>query len=163
MKLLSFKIGCPTWIMMFIWSLQNWITTNVKQCITKNGKNSKGKGNNHRIHCYIYIYASVHGCFTKAPTANELPIFAIWHLYFRWHLESELEGFGLSKKSLLFAYFVAAANIFEPERSLERLAWAKTTALVETLVSHIKDEETRSAFVDRFINSINGQDYCSNK
>lgn len=78
-------------------------------------------------------------------------------------MESELEGFGLSKKSLLFAYFVAAANIFEPERSLERLAWAKTAALVQILVSHLKDEETRSAFVDQFNNSIKGGDPSNKK
>ncbi|KEH17117.1 Ent-copalyl diphosphate synthase-like protein [Medicago truncatula] len=34
-------------------------------------------------------------------------------------------------------------SIFEPERSLERLAWAKTTALLQILESNFKDEETR--------------------
>ncbi|KAJ1433078.1 Terpenoid cyclases/protein prenyltransferase alpha-alpha toroid [Sesbania bispinosa] len=84
-----------------------------------------------------------------------------WENIQRWYLESELKGFGLSKESLLFAYFIAAATIFEPERSLERLAWAKTAALLQTLKSHIMDEETRITFVDQFNNSINGQDYYS--
>ncbi|CAJ2633133.1 unnamed protein product [Trifolium pratense] len=79
----------------------------------------------------------------------------------RWYMESELEGFGLSKKSLLFAYFVAAASIFEPERSLERLAWTKTAALLRTLKSHSKDEETRSTFVDKFNKYITGGDYSN--
>ncbi|GAU23364.1 hypothetical protein TSUD_334110 [Trifolium subterraneum] len=79
----------------------------------------------------------------------------------RWYLESKLEGFGLSKKSLLFAYYVAAASIFEPERSLERLAWTKTAALLQTLKSHLKDEETRSTFVDKFNKYINGGDYSN--
>ncbi|XP_050910981.1 ent-copalyl diphosphate synthase, chloroplastic [Lathyrus oleraceus] len=79
-----------------------------------------------------------------------------WEEIQRWYLESELEGFGLTKNSLLFAYFVAAASIFEPERSLERLAWAKTTALLRTLKSYFKDEETRNAFGDQLNESIKG-------
>ncbi|KAL5055432.1 hypothetical protein RYX36_036114 [Vicia faba] len=71
-----------------------------------------------------------------------------WEEIQRWYLESDLEGCGLSKKNLLYAYFVAAANIFEPERSLERLAWAKTAALLRTLKSYNKDVETWDAFGD---------------
>lgn len=77
----------------------------------------------------------------------------------RWYMESELEGFGLNKKSLLISYYVAAASIFEPERSLERLAWAKTTALLQILESNFKDDETKSAFVDQFNKCINGGIY----
>ncbi|KAG5055294.1 hypothetical protein JHK85_007804 [Glycine max] len=87
---------------------------------------------------------------------------AEWEKIQRWYSEAGLEEFGLSKESLLSAYFIAAASIFEPERSPERLAWAKTAALLETLRSFIKDEETKSAFVDLFNNSINGPDH-SNK
>ncbi|CAI8614208.1 unnamed protein product [Vicia faba] len=72
-----------------------------------------------------------------------------WEEIKRWYLESELEGLGLSKKSLLYAYFVAAANIFEPDRSLERLAWAKTAALIRTLKSYFENVETRDAFVEQ--------------
>jgi len=74
-------------------------------------------------------------------------------------ITNDLEGFGLSKKSLLIAYYVAAASIFEPKRSLERLAWAKTTALLQILESNFKDEEYKSAFVDQFNKCINGGDY----
>ncbi|RHN40781.1 putative ent-copalyl diphosphate synthase [Medicago truncatula] len=73
--------------------------------------------------------------------------------------QSELEGFGLSKESMLFAYYVAAANIFEPEGSLERLAWAKTTDLLQILELNFKDEETRNAFVDQFNKCIIGGNY----
>ncbi|RDY13966.1 hypothetical protein CR513_01029, partial [Mucuna pruriens] len=52
-------------------------------------------------------------------------------------------------------------SIFEPERSPERLAWAKTAALLDTLRSYIKDQQTRTAFVDLFDNSL-GHNY-SNK
>ncbi|KEH23767.1 copalyldiphosphate synthase [Medicago truncatula] len=82
-----------------------------------------------------------------------------WKEIHRWYMESEQEGFGLSKKSLLIAYYVAAANIFEPERSLERLAWAKTTALLQILESNFEDEETRTAFVDQFNKCINEENY----
>jgi ent-copalyl diphosphate synthase len=87
----------------------------------------------------------------KATTNDFYPMFAIAYLYIRWYSESELEGFGLSKKNLLFAYYVAAASIFEPERSLERLSWTKTAALLHTLKSHFKDEETRSTFVEKLL------------
>ncbi|WJX84226.1 Gly-Xaa carboxypeptidase [Trifolium repens] len=43
----------------------------------------------------------------------------------RWYSESELEGFGLSKKNLLFACYVAAASIFEPERLIKQVVKQK--------------------------------------
>ncbi|MED6194808.1 Gly-Xaa carboxypeptidase, partial [Stylosanthes scabra] len=81
----------------------------------------------------------------------------------RWHLETGLEEFGVSKESVLQSYFVAAASMFEPERSLERLAWAKTATLIETLRSYFKDEEGRGAFVEQFNNSINRQDFLNKR
>ena len=81
----------------------------------------------------------------------------ILHIYsvsiiFRWCAECKLEDYGLTSRSLLMAYFVAAASIFEPERSNERLAWAKSRSLIETVGSHFKEEtsEQRSAFVHVF-------------
>lgn len=35
---------------------------------------------------------------------------------------------------------MAAATIFEPERSKERLAWAKTSALIDTIKSNFGDQ-----------------------
>lgn len=65
-----------------------------------------------------------------------------------------LGDFGVSQGSLLLAYFIAAASIFEPERSPERMAWAKTAFLVETIASPfdnaIKPSELRKAFVQVF-------------
>ncbi|PQQ16893.1 ent-copalyl diphosphate synthase chloroplastic [Prunus yedoensis var. nudiflora] len=71
---------------------------------------------------------------------------------YRWYAECRLEDYGLSRRSLLMAYFVAAASIFEPERANERVAWAKTTCLIETIGSHFKEEtyEQRGAFVHEF-------------
>lgn len=65
--------------------------------------------------------------------------------------------FGISKKELLLAYFIAAASIFEPERSKDRLAWAKTTILLKTIDSYFHDNnniEQRRAFVHEFKTGI---------
>ncbi|KAJ7977385.1 Copalyl diphosphate synthase [Quillaja saponaria] len=88
-----------------------------------------------------------------------------WDNIQRWYSESELGEYGLSKQELLYAYYLAAATIYEPERSLERLAWAKTSALIQTITSNFNDdEETRTAFVNDFIDTINLRDYSnSNK
>lgn len=79
--------------------------------------------------------------------------------FVRWYSESGLGEFGLSTKSLLLAYFLAAANIFEPERSHERLAWAKTAALIETITTYVSDAEMRKAFVKKFSDLIDRRDH----
>ncbi|XP_061367004.1 ent-copalyl diphosphate synthase, chloroplastic [Gastrolobium bilobum] len=82
-----------------------------------------------------------------------------WGRIQKWYSESRLGEFGLSRKTLLLAYFLAAASIFEPERSHERLAWAKTTALLETITSYVSDSEMKKAFVKKFSDCINKRDY----
>ncbi|KAK4285654.1 hypothetical protein QN277_002323 [Acacia crassicarpa] len=76
-----------------------------------------------------------------------------WKRIQQWHSECGLERFGVSKERLLLAYFLAAANIFEPERSPERLAWVKTCALIHALRSTCQDQNQRKAFVHEFSNS----------
>ncbi|XP_004292569.1 PREDICTED: ent-copalyl diphosphate synthase, chloroplastic-like [Fragaria vesca subsp. vesca] len=75
-----------------------------------------------------------------------------WNSIQKWYKEWKLGDYGLSEKSLLRAYFVAAASIFEPERANERLAWAKTTCLVDTIMSFKgeTDDKYKKAFVDEF-------------
>ncbi|XVE73125.1 hypothetical protein DITRI_Ditri11bG0092500 [Diplodiscus trichospermus] len=77
-----------------------------------------------------------------------------WDSIQKWYLEMNLGDFGVSRRSLLLTYFMAAASIFEPERSQERLAWAKTVFLVETIASSFDDvmipSELRKAFVQLF-------------
>jgi ent-copalyl diphosphate synthase len=79
--------------------------------------------------------------------------------FIRWYSESRLGEFGLSKRDLLLAYFLAAASIFEPERSHERLAWAKTTALLGTITSYASDEHLRKDFVKKFNDYGNRRDH----
>ncbi|XP_041022877.1 ent-copalyl diphosphate synthase 1-like [Juglans microcarpa x Juglans regia] len=76
----------------------------------------------------------------------------------KWYEERNLGDFGLSRTALLLAYFLAAASIYEPKRSRERLAWAKTTALVEAIASYFDKEEMRRAFLNEFAKTINTRD-----
>nr|UNZ93495.1 ent-copalyl diphosphate synthase [Sesamum indicum] len=64
-----------------------------------------------------------------------------WKSIQKWYKNCGLWEFGLSERSLLQAYYVAAASIFEPEKSTERLAWAKTAVLVETIVSYFDRQQ----------------------
>lgn len=82
-----------------------------------------------------------------------------WSMIQKWYSESRLGEFRMSKRDLLMAYFLAAASIFEPERSHERLAWAKTTALLETITSYIRDDDLKKDFVKKFNDYINRRDY----
>nr|XP_011458608.1 PREDICTED: ent-copalyl diphosphate synthase, chloroplastic-like [Fragaria vesca subsp. vesca] len=85
-----------------------------------------------------------------------------WDGIEKWYKGWKLEDYGLSEKSLLTAYFVAAASIFESERANERLAWAQTACLIDTIVSYFKKEtynEDKRAFVDEFKTFSNMRGY----
>ncbi|KAK8614654.1 hypothetical protein V6N13_068451 [Hibiscus sabdariffa] len=93
-----------------------------------------------------------------------------WASMQKWYSDTGLGDFGMSTSSLLLTYFMAVASIFEPERSQERLAWAKTAFLVETITSSFNDHELRETFLQEFTRSvdapsshINGRKLDSNK
>ncbi|KAL6339780.1 hypothetical protein AAG906_034866 [Vitis piasezkii] len=76
-----------------------------------------------------------------------------WDRIQEWWTHSHLQEFGLSRETLLLAYFLAAASIFEPERSVERVAWAKAAVLVEAVASYFNKEtciKQRRAFLLKF-------------
>ncbi|XP_042033665.1 ent-copalyl diphosphate synthase, chloroplastic-like [Salvia splendens] len=73
-----------------------------------------------------------------------------WKDLQKWCRNSNLGVFGLSEGSLMQAYYVVAASIFESEKSLERLAWAKTVILMQTITSHFNSAEQKRAFIDEF-------------
>ncbi|XP_052170404.1 ent-copalyl diphosphate synthase 1 [Diospyros lotus] len=84
-----------------------------------------------------------------------------WDSMQKWYKEWNVAGeCGLSRRRLLLAYYLAAASIFEPERSKERLAWAKTTALVEAIGCYFGEEgsssyeRTRSSFLRQFTSEV---------
>ncbi|CAN1176829.1 Ent-copalyl diphosphate synthase 1, partial [Linum perenne] len=80
----------------------------------------------------------------------------------KWHKECGLEEFGVSKSSLLLGYYVAAATVFEQDRSDERMAWAKTTVLMEAIQSYFhvnnNSKEQRAAFVHDFTHGVRSSD-----
>jgi len=81
----------------------------------------------------------------------------------RWHSEYNLIELGVTQRNLLVAYFRAAATMFEPEKSKERLAWAKTATLLDAIASNFdKDRASRgkrSEFVTEFQSSYMSQGY----
>ncbi|KAH6799654.1 hypothetical protein C2S51_036138 [Perilla frutescens var. frutescens] len=76
-----------------------------------------------------------------------------WKSIQKWYGDCNLREFGLSERSLLLAYYIAASSAFEPEKSRERLAWAKTAILVETIASQQLCDEQKCEFADEFESS----------
>nr|QZX44703.1 labda-7,13(E)-dien-15-yl diphosphate synthase 1 [Cistus creticus subsp. creticus] len=79
-----------------------------------------------------------------------------WNTMQKWFTENKFDDFGMSRRTLLVTYFVAASSIFEPERSWERLAWTKTVFMVEAIGSYFENEmnseDQRRAFVQEYKN-----------
>ncbi|KAG8389342.1 hypothetical protein BUALT_Bualt02G0219300 [Buddleja alternifolia] len=77
-----------------------------------------------------------------------------WKNIQKWYRNKSVGEFGLSETRLLQAYYIAAASVFEPEKSEQRLAWAKTAILMETIVSHFKAQQLsrdqKRIFVNEF-------------
>lgn len=71
----------------------------------------------------------------------------------------------MSERSLLLGYYLAMASIFEPERSKERLAWAKTSALIEAITAKFQDGRAEivrdqiRAFISEFMSNVSIDDY----
>ncbi|KAL4558767.1 hypothetical protein LXL04_036969 [Taraxacum kok-saghyz] len=83
-----------------------------------------------------------------------------WNTIQQWYTDFGIERFGTSDiTSLLVSYYLSAASIFEPERSKERIAWAKTTKLVDTISSFFDSvkisKDHRREFVEEFRNTTN--------
>jgi ent-copalyl diphosphate synthase len=87
-----------------------------------------------------------------------------WDSIQKWYTECNLQHFGISKKDLLFTYYLATASIFEPARAKERIAWAQTKILMEAIVSSFENEGTcktqRSVFLHEF--RKHGSDFVTN-
>ncbi|XP_057967946.1 ent-copalyl diphosphate synthase 1-like isoform X2 [Malania oleifera] len=90
-----------------------------------------------------------------------------WASFQKWYEKYNLGELGVSRKTLLLAYFVTAASIFEPERFKGRLAWAKTTIMVDMISSYFNHEETtreqRSAFIHEFKSTFGNTNYTNDK
>ncbi|XP_047983355.1 copalyl diphosphate synthase 2, chloroplastic-like [Salvia hispanica] len=67
-----------------------------------------------------------------------------WTYMQEWYHKSSVSEFGISKRDLLRAYFLAAATIFEPERTQERLVWTKTQIVSRMITSFLNHGTTLS-------------------
>ncbi|CAN0908639.1 (-)-kolavenyl diphosphate synthase TPS10, chloroplastic [Linum grandiflorum] len=83
-----------------------------------------------------------------------------WDNLQKWYEEHGMREFGLTEERLLLRYYLAAATVFEQNRSEERMAWAKTAALLEVIRSFFNNnnsKDQRAAFVHEFTHhDING-------
>lgn len=61
-----------------------------------------------------------------------------WHGLRKWYFRNHLQRYGGTPKSALTQYFLASANIFEPNRKEERLGWAQTAVLAEAVTSYLR-------------------------
>jgi hypothetical protein len=67
-----------------------------------------------------------------------LLFFLLCDYIYRWYDRNKLAEFGVTPKCVLRAYFLAVANIFEPDRAMERLAWARTAVVAEVVSSYLQ-------------------------
>ncbi|KAI4326509.1 hypothetical protein MLD38_031818 [Melastoma candidum] len=89
-----------------------------------------------------------------------------WDAIQRWYSDWKLDEFGVSRKCLLHSIFVAAATIFEPERSMERIAWAKSAVLVEAISSSLGDaisSNHRKLFLREFDRQIKKEHFFNER
>ncbi|OAY71424.1 Ent-copalyl diphosphate synthase 1, chloroplastic [Ananas comosus] len=72
-----------------------------------------------------------------------------------WYEENGLGKYGVNKKSMLRAYFLAVSSIFEPDRAAERLGWARTAVLADAVSAYFCSksctEEMRLHFIRDFL------------
>lgn len=86
--------------------------------------------------------------------------FLTFQIINRWYEHLNIEE-SLHKR-LLWSYYEAAASIFEPEKCSERVAWAKTSILLNTITSlftrpHFSNVDIQ-AFLDEFNNPERNQE-----
>ncbi|KAL9661274.1 hypothetical protein QQ045_026098 [Rhodiola kirilowii] len=65
-----------------------------------------------------------------------------WDALQKWYAENKiLRTLGIRPRNLLVSYYLAAATIFEPERCIARLAWAKSSILIESIISYFRSHK----------------------
>jgi hypothetical protein len=76
------------------------------------------------------------------------------YVFCRWYDENNIVVYGVTLDSALRAYFVAAANIFEPDRAAERLAWARTAMIVEAVSRHLRGKASADSTREALISAL---------
>ncbi|PIN17549.1 Copal-8-ol diphosphate hydratase [Handroanthus impetiginosus] len=75
--------------------------------------------------------------YTRCQTQHQID----WLYMQEWYENCNIQEFEITRKDLLRAYFLATATIFEPERSRERTAWAKSK-IISKMITSLFNEET---------------------
>ncbi|KAL7114985.1 hypothetical protein ACP275_04G155500 [Erythranthe tilingii] len=78
-----------------------------------------------------------------------------WLSMQEWYANCNVQEFGISRKDLLLAYFLAAATIFEPERTKERILWAKSQIVSTMITSYFNQESTPFDEKTKFFTEFN--------
>jgi ent-copalyl diphosphate synthase len=81
-----------------------------------------------------------------------------WSNIQKWYAHLNIEE-SLNTSRLLWSYYQAAANIFEPERCNERIAWAKTNVIVNSITSFFARPEFSNSDVQAFANEFANTQY----
>ncbi|XP_042008580.1 copalyl diphosphate synthase 2, chloroplastic-like isoform X2 [Salvia splendens] len=81
-----------------------------------------------------------------------------WTYMLEWYHKNSVCEFGISKRDLLRAYFLAAATIFEPERTQERLVWTKTQIVSRMITSFLNHGTALSLDQITLVTQIDGLD-----
>nr|WJZ49116.1 (+)-copalyl diphosphate [Scutellaria barbata] len=79
-----------------------------------------------------------------------------WISMQEWYESCNIEEFGISRKELLQAYFLACSSVFELEKTTERIGWAKSQIISRMITSFLNNETTtaveKDALLTRFRN-----------
>ncbi|PIN17900.1 Ent-copalyl diphosphate synthase [Handroanthus impetiginosus] len=76
--------------------------------------------------------------YSRCQTQHQID----WLYMQEWYENCNIQEFEITRKDLLRAYFLASATIFEPERSKERTAWAKSNIISKMIKSFFHEETT---------------------
>lgn len=126
----------------------------------------------HTFYFFSFAYICIHNPSRKQQfswthqTYLDSTLILAWLHARRWYRECGLGKFGLSERNLLVTYYLAVGCVFEPERYRERLVWAKTAAIMETIKRHFGSSqisgEHKTAFRHDFAHSSSSSLHCLN-
>ncbi|KAL6899274.1 hypothetical protein ACP4OV_005932 [Aristida adscensionis] len=71
-----------------------------------------------------------------------------------WCNRNNLQVCGVTSESTLRAYFLAASNIFEPNRAVERVAWARTAVLAQAISWYLQGDACTDRKIKGLINEL---------
>ncbi|RWW24104.1 hypothetical protein GW17_00011615 [Ensete ventricosum] len=86
-----------------------------------------------------------------------------WFDLEKWYEEAGLQWHRVKRRSLLRDFFLAAACVFEPDRAVERVGWARTATMATAVSSYFSsatctDEMRRSFILDFLDDRSDGHD-----